>query len=175
MIIVDKILLIVLLVFVLIAAIKDAKTRKIPNYISLTLFFIWILSIFVKFTLIGTHIIDFPQIDVWKNCAMQVLTSALICCVLAACIVFVNNRRKKRNQLEVAPFGMGDIKLLMVICLYLSPFDSFLCVVFACVSFVLYMILISIVKKESINSGAFAPFIFIGVMLIVCGQVIFGI
>ena len=38
--IVDEILFIVLLIFCIIAAVKDAKTTKIPNWIPFTLFLV---------------------------------------------------------------------------------------------------------------------------------------
>ena len=108
-------------------------------------------------------IIDAQVIDVLWSAAKQVLTSGVICCLLAACIVIANKLREKRGQEKTSPFGMGDIKLLMVVCLFLGPILSCICIFSACIAFLVYVLIVAILAKIKISKAPFAPFILVGV------------
>lgn len=94
---------------------------------------------------------------------MQVLTSAVVCCLLALCVVLANKWRKRKGQVKTSPFGMGDVKLLMVVCLFLGPTLSFICLFASCVAFIVYMLFLNIIFKTKITKAPFAPFILAGV------------
>ena len=110
-------------------------------------------------------IIDAQVIDVLWTAAQQVLTSAVICCLLAACIVLTNKIREKKGQAKTSPFGMGDVKLLMVVCLFLGPMLSCISIFSACIAFLIYALIISAVAKIKVSKAPFAPFILIGVIV----------
>lgn len=93
------------------------------------------------------------------------LASAVICCVLAGCIVLTNKLRKKRGLAKTSVFGMGDIKLLMVVCLYLGLEGSFICILGACVCFLLYVLAFKIATKKTVAKAPFAPFILAGIIV----------
>ena len=97
---------------------------------------------------------------------MQVLASAVICCVLAVSIAFTNKLRKKRGLPKADVFGMGDIKLLMVVCLYLGLEDSFICIFGACLIFIIYILVMRMVSKNKISKAPFAPFILAGILIV---------
>lgn len=164
--IIEIIFVFILLAFCLIASYKDIKTNKIPNWIPITLFVIWIFEIILKWMLAANNIIDMQVIDVLVQCGKQVLTSGVICCILAACIVLINKRRKRMGQAQHSVFGMGDIKLLMVVCLFLGFNNSLICLLIACLSFIVYATMYKLTKKEKLSVAPFAPFIFIGLILV---------
>ena len=159
---VDQISLVILLTFSAIASYKDIKTKKIPNWIPLTLFWFWMLAVIVKWILADLNILDIQVIDVFTTCAKQVITSAVICCILAASVVLVNKGRKKSGKPQKSVFGMGDVKLLMIVCLYFGITGSCLCIIFACLSFLIYIFIVRLAIKQKISAAPFAPFIFIG-------------
>lgn len=160
--IVDQILLLTLLIFTAVASVKDIKTNKIPNWIPLTLFAFWFVAIIVKWILADMNLLGIQVIDVFIAVAKQVICAAVICCILAASVVLVNKRRKRLGQAQKSVFGMGDVKLLMVVCLYLGLTASCACIIFACLSFLIYIYILRFSKKQKISSAPFAPFIFIG-------------
>lgn len=160
--VVDQILLLILILFTAVACLKDIKINKIPNWIPLTLFAIWIVAIVVKWILADMQILNIEVIDVLITCAKQVLASAIICCVLAASVAITNKRRKKLGLAQKSAFGMGDVKLLMVVCLYLGTTWSCACIIFACLSFLIYVFIKRLSSNEKISHAPFAPFIFIG-------------
>lgn len=169
---IETIFIFVLFAFCLIASYKDIKTNKIPNWIPVTLFLVWIFEIILKWILAANKIIDIQVIDVLVQCGKQVLTSAVICCILAACIVLINKRRKSMGQPQHSVFGMGDIKLLMVICLFLGFSNSLICILVACISFLLYAIVRQIQTNKKIQSAPFAPFISVGLIVVIVLQFI---
>lgn len=160
--IVDQILLPILVLFTAVASVKDIKTNKIPNWIPLTLFVIWFLAIIVKWILADMNLLGIQAIDVFITVFKQVICAAVICCILAASVVLVNKRRKRLGQPQKSAFGMGDVKLLMVVCLYFGISGSCACIIFACLSFLIYIYIVRFSKKQKISSAPFAPFIFIG-------------
>lgn len=109
------------------------------------------------------RVLDAQVIDVLWTAAKQVLTAGIICCLLAACIVITNKLREKRGQKKTSPFGMGDVKLLMVICLFLGPMLSCICIFSACIAFLVYVLIVGVIAKIKITKAPFAPFILVGV------------
>lgn len=163
--IVDYILLVVLNALCIVAAVNDAKTRKIPNWIPLSLFVVWFVSIFVKWGLAAYNLIDFSVMDVFGQCAIQVIFACVIFCILCLCINIVNNRNKKLGRPQTIVFGMGDIKLLVMLCLYLNIYASLICILISCIAFIIYIFIIRIRTKKKIVTAPFAPFILVGVMI----------
>ena len=92
------------------------------------------------------------------------LASAVICCVLAGCIVLTNKLREKKGLAKTSVFGMGDIKLLMVVCLILGLEGSFICLLGACICFLIYVLAFRIATKQNISKAPFAPFILAGIL-----------
>lgn len=164
--------IIILIIFCILASIKDVKICKIPNYVPISLFVIWVLFVFIKWALAANKIIDLSVIDVLIQAACQVICSAVICCLLAACIIIVDKLNKKRGLPKSQSLGMGDIKLLMVVCLYLDIWSSFICLFIACLIFILYILFMRIVKHNNISTAPFAPFILIGVIFAAVIQII---
>lgn len=76
----------------------------------------------------------------------------LLTCI--GCFVFLLLLSKKG-------FGMGDVKYLSVVALYLGFFNTCICLLASCISFVV----VSLITKKKILP--FAPFIFIGILLVI--------
>lgn len=79
------------------------------------------------------------------------------------CVVLANKWRERKGQPKTSVFGMGDIKLLMVVCLYLGPSLSFVCLFSACIAFIIYSLIVNLILKTKLDKAPFAPFILAGV------------
>lgn len=112
----------------------------------------------------ATEIIDD---DLWKlisECVNQ-LASGLIFVVLLGLLVFLFKKFGSKNK---EYFGMGDIKLIFVVGIFLGPDKTLVCILAACIAMIIFCIAVYLIKKKIIKNLPFAPFIFIGLICTIC-------
>ncbi|MDO5328519.1 MAG: prepilin peptidase [Coriobacteriia bacterium] len=124
----------------LIAAIIDGKTRKIPNWLVLILIILWI-----GFATYRSFCLD--QLFYIFTCLLTGIGLFLLMLLLLYLM-------KDKNA-----FGIGDIKYLSVVGLYLGFYSACICIISSCVAFVIY----SLISKKRV--AAFAPFILVGIII----------
>ena len=130
----------VLGVVALIAAIIDAKIRKIPNWLVVLLFIAWIpFAAYRSFCL-----------DQLMNMGLCLLTGIGLFLLLLLLLYLMRDKNA---------FGVGDIKFLSVVALYLGFYSTCICVIVSCVAFIIF----SLISKKRV--AVFAPFMFIGIIV----------
>lgn len=152
----------VVVVCCLIAAIKDIKTRKIPNNIILALIVYWVIFSFVDMLFIKLGIIVCDIEDELYNILINLLSAFFIACILFIIEFLLKKFRNKKSQL-----GAGDIKLISVICLFFGYYRTIIIILLSCIFFIAYVLGKKIIKKQNVSQLPFAPFIFLGLIIVV--------
>ena len=144
---VDNLKLIVLLVILFIAANTDARQRIIPNTIVIAGLVLRIVFWCVELITVST--------EFW-----YILKNDLMACLMLIAFFVVGVLMVKGG------IGMGDIKLMLVMCLFQGFYgvvSSLFCSLF--VAFLYAIVVLVLRKKTRKDSVAFAPAILVGTIL----------
>lgn len=160
----------ILLGFCIVASVIDVKTRKVPNAIPFLLYTIWILINVLKLVFSLNSIFGF-NFDLWLSKLLESIISAFAVILLVFLCRFLVAKFCKKEANSV--FGMGDIKLLCVICLYLDFMTTVVLLVIACLAFILYRVFMLMVFKNSNKALPFVPFMCCGMFLVIILKFVF--
>lgn len=83
-----------------------------------------------------------------------------------ACLFVIFNKVGNIDKDKIY-FGLGDVKLLTVLCLFVGLKNLLIILVAACVFFLLFVFLRYLITKNKDNKAPFAPSIFFGYLVFV--------
>lgn len=149
-------------IFVFIAAIIDAKTKKIPNWIILELLCFWLFIKGLSLYFVLNQFLDI-NLSEWIQDFMTPVLYGIIVLLFLLGVIFLS---KKLFRTTENFFGMGDIKLLFSITLYVGLMKSLFILTMSSVLFCMYVLFRRLLRRDKSNTAAFAPFICIGVIIL---------
>lgn len=165
---------VLLTLLTIVAVYYDIKDKKIPNWVPVDIFIIWVIAGIIKYLVLTTSIVDAQtRTIIFQNVKVEEVLPYLlqggvaafsVIALLWGCVWVVNNLRKVFKKKEQTVLGWGDIKILAAISLYFGYVGSFICIFIACITFVIYYALLSATGGKRKNGYPFAPFILIGLI-----------